>query len=83
MIPVVDELQAGDEFNDARWWSLALGACFGGNATLIAAAANVAATGVLERTGNPISFGRFLAVGLPVTALSLAMATAYLLLFQL
>ena len=40
MIPVVDELQ-GSDFHEATWWSLALGACFGGNATLIAAAANV------------------------------------------
>ncbi len=83
MIPVVDELEAGGEFEDVRWWSLALGACFGGNMTLIAAAANVAATGVLERTGNPVSFGRFLAIGAPVTLISLAIATGYLLLFQL
>ena len=84
MIPVVQELQADDEvFQDGLWWALALGACFGGNATLIAAAANVAAAGVLERSGQPISFGRFLAVGLPVTLLSLVIATVYLLLFQL
>jgi Na+/H+ antiporter NhaD/arsenite permease-like protein len=84
MIPVVDELQAGDAaFEDAHWWALALGACFGGNATVIAAAANVAATGVLERNGEGISFGRFLAYGLPVTILSLALATVYLLLFLL
>jgi Na+/H+ antiporter NhaD/arsenite permease-like protein len=82
MIPVVDELQAGDEFDDGPWWALALGACYGGNATLIAAAANVAATGVLERNGTPVSFVRFLAVGLPVTLLSLVIATSYLLLFQ-
>jgi Na+/H+ antiporter NhaD/arsenite permease-like protein len=82
MIPVVDELQAADDFDDGRWWALALGACFGGNATLIAAAANVAATGVLERNGTPVSFVRFLAVGLPVTLLSLVIATGYLLLFQ-
>jgi Na+/H+ antiporter NhaD/arsenite permease-like protein len=82
MIPVVDSIQ-GDEFDDALWWSLALGACFGGNATMIAAAANVAATGILERSGQRISFVRFLAVGLPVTVLSLLIATAYLLLFQL
>src|SRR5918996_285067 len=44
MIPVVENLQ-GDEFDDSLWWALALGACFGGNATLIAAAANVAASG--------------------------------------
>lgn len=82
MIPVVDSLQ-GDEFNDALWWSLALGACFGGNATLIAAAANVAGTGILERSGQPISFFRFLAIGAPVTLASLVIATGYLLLFQL
>ncbi|HET9215009.1 MAG TPA: ArsB/NhaD family transporter [Gaiellaceae bacterium] len=84
MIPVVEQLQSGnEEFDDGLWWSLSLGACFGGNATLIAAAANVAAAGVLDRSGHPISFGRFLAVGLPVTLVSLAIATVYLLLFQL
>jgi Na+/H+ antiporter NhaD/arsenite permease-like protein len=80
----VDELGADDvTFDDANWWALSLGACFGGNATLIAAAANVAAAGAAERTGHPISFGRFLAIGLPVTILSLLVATVYLFLFQL
>ena len=82
MIPVVDSLQ-GDDFDDGLWWALALGACFGGNATMIAAAANVAATGILDRAGQPISFLRFLAVGVPVTLVSLVIATVYLLLFQL
>jgi Na+/H+ antiporter NhaD/arsenite permease-like protein len=82
MLPVVDELTAGGPFDDGLWWSLALGACFGGNATMIAAAANVAAAGVLERNGQPVSFMRFLAVGLPVTVLSLVIATVYLVLFQ-
>ncbi|MGI9111202.1 MAG: SLC13 family permease [Gaiellaceae bacterium] len=84
MIPVVETLNSpGDGFQDELWWSLALGACFGGNATLVAAAANVAAAGVLERAHQPISFVRFLAVGLPVTIVSLLIATAYLLVFQL
>ena len=82
MIPVVESLQQ-DDFDDATWWALALGACFGGNATIIAAAANVAASGVLERSGRPISFVRFLLVGVPVTVVSLAIATVYLLIFQL
>jgi Na+/H+ antiporter NhaD/arsenite permease-like protein len=82
MLPVVDSIQ-GEEFDDGLWWALALGACFGGNATMVAAAANVAATGILERTGNPVSFLEFLKVGLPVTLLSLVIATAYLLAFQL
>jgi Na+/H+ antiporter NhaD/arsenite permease-like protein len=84
MIPVVDELQAVEpEFEDELWWALALGACYGGNATMIAAAANVAATGVLERSGQPVSFVRFLLIGVPVTLISLALATIYLLLLQL
>jgi Na+/H+ antiporter NhaD/arsenite permease-like protein len=82
MIPVVDALEGGN-FDDTLWWALALGACFGGNATMIAAAANVAATGVLRREGHSVSFGRFLAMGVPVTLLSLAIATAYMLVFQL
>jgi len=82
MLPVVDSIQ-GDEFDDGLWWALALGACFGGNATIVAAAANVAATGILERTGNRVSFVEFLRVGIPVTVLSLLIATAYLLAFQL
>jgi len=82
MIPVVDELQTGD-FDATNWWALALGACFGGNATLIAAAANVAAAGLMERSGQHISFVRFLKVGIPATLLSLVVATAYVLLFQL
>jgi len=77
MIPVVNELQ-GDSGDNAYWWALALGACFGGNATLIAAAANVAAAGMAERAGRPIGFVAFLKVGVPVTLLSIAIATAYI-----
>jgi Na+/H+ antiporter NhaD/arsenite permease-like protein len=83
MIPVVDELSAGQEFDDANWWALALGACFGGNATIVAAAANVAASGIMERSGRPLTFLQFLSVGAPVTLISLSLASAYLVLFQL
>jgi Na+/H+ antiporter NhaD/arsenite permease-like protein len=78
MIPVVQELQAGNAGDNAYWWALALGACFGGNATLIAAAANVAAAGMSARSGHPISFMTFLRIGLPVTLLSMVIATAYI-----
>jgi Na+/H+ antiporter NhaD/arsenite permease-like protein len=77
MIPVVEELQ-GAEMDDAYWWSLALGACFGGNLTLIAAAANVAAAGMAERSGRPIGFVQFLKVGAPVTLLSMLLASGYI-----
>jgi Na+/H+ antiporter NhaD/arsenite permease-like protein len=78
MIPVVEQLQAGNGGDDAYWWALALGACFGGNATLIAAAANVAAAGMATRAGMPIGFVTFLKAGLPATAISLVLATAYI-----
>jgi Na+/H+ antiporter NhaD/arsenite permease-like protein len=78
MIPVVEQLQEGNSGDDAYWWSLSLGACFGGNATLIAAAANVAAAGMAARSGRPIGFMTFVRIGLPVTAASLVLATAYI-----
>jgi Na+/H+ antiporter NhaD/arsenite permease-like protein len=77
MIPVVEQLEGGAG-DDAYWWALALGACFGGNLTLIAAAANVAAAGLAERSGRPIGFVQFLKVGVPVTLLSMVIATAYI-----
>jgi Na+/H+ antiporter NhaD/arsenite permease-like protein len=79
MLPVVEELQRGNGGDDAYWWALALGACFGGNATLIAAAANVAAAGLAERAGRPIGFIPFLKVGIPVTVISIALASVYVL----
>ncbi len=76
MIPVVQSLQRPGD--DAYWWALSLGACFGGNMTVIAAAANVAASGLAERAGKPIGFVPFLKVGLPVTLISLAIASGYI-----
>jgi Na+/H+ antiporter NhaD/arsenite permease-like protein len=78
MVPVVEQLQQGNSGDDAYWWALALGACFGGNATLIAAAANVAASGMATRAGKPIGFTQFLRAGLPATLISMLLATAYI-----
>jgi Na+/H+ antiporter NhaD/arsenite permease-like protein len=79
MIPVVDQI-AGENGDDAYWWALALGACFGGNLTIVSAAANVAAAGIASREGRPIAFVRFLAIGVPVTLLSMVIVTGYILL---
>ncbi|MGH2922983.1 MAG: ArsB/NhaD family transporter [Solirubrobacterales bacterium] len=76
MIPVVEELGGGED--DAYWWALSLGACFGGNATIIAAAANVAAAGLTERAGQPIGFVPFLRIGIPVTLISVTLASLYI-----
>ena len=78
MIPVVDPLAAAG--GDAYWWALALGACYGGNGTLVAAAANVAAAGMAARARRPIGFLAFLRAGVPVTLVSLLLASGYVLL---
>jgi len=76
MIPVVEQL--GGHEDAAYWWALSLGACFGGNATLIAAAANVAAAGMADRAGRPIGFVEFLKAGLPATLVSMLLVTLYI-----
>jgi Na+/H+ antiporter NhaD/arsenite permease-like protein len=84
MIPVIRELAQAQGLSETEvrplWWALALGADFGGNATLIGASANVVVAGMSEREGMKISFLRFMAYGIPVTILSLAVATIYILL---
>jgi Na+/H+ antiporter NhaD/arsenite permease-like protein len=62
----------------ALWWSLALGACLGGNGTLIGASANVVIAGLAERSGNPIRFMEFMKYGVPVVIESLVISTAYI-----
>ena len=81
MIPLIasliDHLQAGPE-GQVLWWALALGACLGGNGTLIGASANVTVTGLAEKDGQRISFTEFTAFGARVTAITLAMSSIYL-----
>lgn len=79
MVPVVESLEGGSG-DDAYWWALSLGACFGGNMTIIAAGANVAASGLAARAGRPIGFVQFLRIGVPVTVVSLLMAAGYVML---
>jgi Na+/H+ antiporter NhaD/arsenite permease-like protein len=62
----------------ALWWALSLGANLGANLTLIAAATNVVAAGIGERTGHRITFRRFLRYGLPLTLVNLVLASVYL-----
>lgn len=79
MIPVIRQVQEiSGSSSDTFWWALALASGFGGNGTMIAAAANVAASGLAERAGYPISFYSFLKIGFPVMIGSMLIATAYL-----
>jgi Na+/H+ antiporter NhaD/arsenite permease-like protein len=85
MSPVVAELvqasggagQSGDQ-SKVLWWSLALGADLGGNATAIGASANVVVVGLAERAGRRISFWEFTRYGLVVTVITVALCVPYL-----
>ncbi len=81
MLPVVALLSKTIPGAEAGvlWWALALGACFGGNGTIIGASANVITTGIAEKAGHKISFVDFLKHGAPITFISLVIATVWLL----
>ncbi len=79
MAPVVDQLGAE---GDANWWALSIGACYGGNFTLVAASANLVAAGALRRAGRELSFMRFLRVGVPATIASMVVATLWIILVE-
>jgi Na+/H+ antiporter NhaD/arsenite permease-like protein len=59
------------------WWALALGACLGGNGTLVGASANVVAVGIAERRGEEIGFWGFTRIGLPFTIMTLIVSSVY------
>jgi len=63
---------------NALWWSLALGADFGGNMTAIGVSANVVVLGIAKRDGTPISFWEFTRTGAIVTVITVALAAPYL-----
>jgi Na+/H+ antiporter NhaD/arsenite permease-like protein len=77
MIPLVRDLGEQGVPIEPAWWALALGADLGGNATIVGASANVIVVSLAARAGHPISFREFLRYGLPVTAVSLLLATGY------
>ncbi len=64
--------------SEALWWSLALGADFGGNLTAVGASANVVMLGIAARSGYPISFWEFTKKGAVVTAITVLLAAPYL-----
>jgi Na+/H+ antiporter NhaD/arsenite permease-like protein len=72
----IAQIQAADMI--PVWWALSIGACFGGNSTLLGTAANVAVAGIGERAGYPMGFGRFIKYGVPLTGLTLVLAAIYL-----
>ena len=76
MIPLVEQMGAVMPVS-VLWWSLALGACLGGNLTLVGAAANVIVASLAEKSGHKIGFWVFFKYGASVTAMSLVVASLY------
>ncbi|UJF33865.1 ArsB/NhaD family transporter [Paenibacillus hexagrammi] len=78
MIPMIQEMgNMGVEDLEPLWWSLALGACLGGNGTLIGASANLIAAGMSGKEGHPIKFVTFMKYGFPLMLLSVSLASIY------
>ena len=79
MIPLITAM--GNDGMDVMplWWALSLGACLGGNGTLIGASANVVLSGISARHGYPITYVQFLKIGFPMMILSVAICSVYML----
>lgn len=84
MIPLIKDMAAGMGLSpdsaqiEVLWWALSLGACLGGNGTLIGASANVIVAGIASREGHGFSYMDFLKIGAPLTFIALLLSHAYL-----
>ncbi|HEX5364913.1 MAG TPA: ArsB/NhaD family transporter [Gallionella sp.] len=81
MIPLIKSMapvMGGEQAIMPLWWALALGACLGGNGTLVGASANLVVAGIAEQAGAPIRFATFLKIAFPLMLLSIAIAHVYL-----
>lgn len=78
MIPLIKDMGAMGLSNlEPMWWSLALGACLGGNGTLIGASANVVVASMAAQHGRQISFLGFMKIAFPCMILSIVISTVY------
>ncbi len=81
MIPLIKAMAptfGGPEGLMPLWWALSLGACLGGNGTLIGASANLVVAGFAERTGQPIRFMQYTLMAFPLMLMSIAISMVYL-----
>ena len=84
MVPMIQDVGAiSGMILNPLWWALSLGACLGGNGTIIGASANVIAVGMADEHGYKISFGRYFKIAFPVMLMTIAICSIYLLVFYL
>lgn len=80
MIPLILTMGQSGMNITPLWWALSLGACLGGNGTLIGASANVVLSSISTKNGYPITFKSFTKIGFPIMLMSIAVSTVWLLL---
>ncbi len=80
MAPMIAEIQKvmGANYAYPSWWCLSLGACLGGNMTIIGAAANVIVSENAAKEGHPIAFLKFMKYGVAIVMISLVISTIYI-----
>ncbi len=79
LIPLVLALEESGVDVTPLWWAISLGACLGGNGTLIGASANVVLSGISNKHGYPITFKTYTKVGFPVMLMTVVISMVYLL----
>lgn len=79
LIPMILTMQSEGMDVTPIWWALSLGACLGGNGTLIGASANVVLSGISKNNGHPITFGQYFKIGFPMMILSIIVCSVFLL----
>ena len=79
LIPLVQAMGEGGVDVMPLWWAISLGACLGGNGTLIGASANVVLSGISNKHGYPITFKDYTKIGFPLMIMSVLISTVYLL----
>jgi Na+/H+ antiporter NhaD/arsenite permease-like protein len=83
-IPLIKDIgQIGGIDITSLWWALSLGACLGGNGTLIGASANVVVSGISAREGYPMGFLRYMLIAFPTMLVSIVLSMIYLLIFYI
>lgn len=82
MIPIIQlMLESNPIPNNILWWALALGACLGGNITMIGSSANIVSVGIAKKHGVEISFIDFMKKGMIITVISLVLSSVFLVIY--
>lgn len=79
LIPLIALMEQGGADVSPLWWAISLGACLGGNGTLIGASANVVVASISSKNDYPITFAQFTKIGFPVMIFTIMIATVYML----